>query len=95
MRRFALDQHDPVAVDLIIEGSGVRAHTVDYWEAVRRLRMRRLSDGQIAYRIGKSRHSVWRIRSRILGMPPVIEPHAGPLPADERAPYPARPKRMG
>lgn len=41
-----------------------RVRTVDWWEAVRRLHARRLTDGQIAYRLGKNIGVVLKIRQR-------------------------------
>lgn len=82
-----LADHDPVAVGVILSGVPDGGRTVDYWEAVRRLHARQLTDGQIGERIRKGRKTVWRIRHR-LGLPPVVPPGAS-----ARVVAPTLPKR--
>jgi hypothetical protein len=66
------DRYDHVLVERIIAGEhrgtiGV----IDAAEVVRRMARRGYSDGQIAYRLGRTTRSVLRVRRR-LGIPPVV-----------------------
>lgn len=55
----------------LCRGVPVKAGTKDKQEALRRLLLRRLTDGQIAYLMGRSRRAVMRSR-QLLGLPPTI-----------------------
>lgn len=63
---------DEVVVAELVAGRrpGGRIRTVDWWEAVRRLHGDRMTDGQIAYRLGKNPGVVLKIRRRF-GLPAV------------------------
>lgn len=82
---------DEGAVQELCRGSWSPHHrTVDFWEAIRRLNTReRLTDGQIAYRIGKPRRTVLRVRTK-LGVPAVVGTGCRSLVS-----APAREKRLG
>lgn len=84
-----LERFDPVIVERLVSERFENPPSVsaaDRWEAVRRLARMKLTDGQIAHRIGITRRSAHRIR-RTLGVPAAL-PARGANQYDRPVPAP-------
>jgi len=84
-------QPDPAAVQRLIAGDRVSARMPDYREAVRVLAERKLTDGQIAHLLRRSRRSIERTRNA-LGIPPALPRWRGTTPIVHG--IPTRPRDM-